>query len=433
MMENVSEKRALLTFGFPTVIGMLSTGIYNLIDGLYVAKLSTEAIDAVSIMYPIITLISGLGLLIGNGAAVYISELLGKKKNEDADKVLVTALVSSLILGLLLQLFIPFLKWILTAIGATEEILPYALPYARIVFVGFIFQLLSVCMMNLVRAEGQIFLSTFSMMIGAVVSIIMDPVAIFVLDGGIVGAACVNVLSQFVSFLVLAQFYLRGKSTLRISIKNLSYQTDLLKPVLAVGIPVFCVNLFQCLSSGLANILAKPYGVNALAALAIANRVLNLSVLAITGFSRGYQNLASFNFGAGKGDRLKQITKLAMRWTTIICGVVAAGQIIFSRSIAGAFSNDADVIALGKKALILGSVFLITYGFQSVGSVYLLCIHKPQAGLVFSIARQGLFYIPLIFILSGLFGLNGIFYTQPLADLCTSITLGGYLLQIQKG
>lgn len=433
MMENESAKKALISFGFPTVAGMLSTGIYNLIDGLYVAKLSTEAIDAVSIMYPIVTLISGLGLLIGNGAAVYISELLGRKNKEDAEKVLMTALISSLILGLALQMAVPFLEWLLTLIGATEEILPYALPYARIVFVGFIFQLLSVCMMNLVRAEGQIFLSTFSMLLGAIVSIIMDPVAIFALNGGIVGAAYINVLSQFVSFVVLLQFYLRGKSCMRVSIKNFFYRADLVKPVLGIGVPVFCVNLFQCLSSGLANIMAKPYGVNALAAIAIANRVLNLSVLGITGFSRGYQNLASYNFGAGKGNRLKMITKLAIQWTTVICGIVAAGQIIFSRIIAGAFSNDADVIALGEKALICGSILLITYGFQSVGSVYLLCIHRPKAGFIFSIARQGLFYIPLIIVLAKLFGLDGIFATQPLADFCTSAALVIYLYRIRKG
>ncbi|MBO4980720.1 MAG: MATE family efflux transporter [Lachnospiraceae bacterium] len=432
MMENVSEKKALLAFGLPTVVGMLSTGIYNLIDGLYVARLSTEAMDAVSIMYPIVTLISGLGLLIGNGAAVYISELLGKKKRQEAETVLATALFTSLLLGIALQLFHPFLKNILSLIGATEEILPYALPYARVVFLGFIFQLLSVCMMNLVRAEGQVYLSTFSMLIGAGVSIVADPIAIFTLKGGIIGAACVNALSQFVSFLVLACFYLGKRSALRISFRKISYRAEFVKPVLSVGIPVFCVNLFQCLSSGIANILAKPFGVNGLAALAIANRMLNLSVLGITGFARGYQNLASYNFGAGRGGRLREITKLAIGWTTGICGCVAVCQMIFAGSIAGAFSTEQEVIALGRKALFCGSILLVTYGFQSVGSVYLLCIHRPKAGLVFSIARQGIFYIPLILLLSVVFGLNGIFYTQPLADFCTTIALILYLKHIQK-
>lgn len=431
MMKNGSVKKALIYLGLPTIIGLLMTGFYNFVDSYFVAKLGTQAMGAISIVYPLVTLIPGIGLLFGNGGAAYISELLGGNEKEKAERVLASTLFYCLLFSALFQIILLFLPSLLKAMGASDTILPLALDYAKILIISFIFHIPSVCLMNLVRAEGAVGLSTISQLTGAILNIVLDPIFIFTLDTGIRGAAIATAISQLVSFIILIQYYLRRKSLLKLSLNNIRLKSWILKPIFKVGIPLFAINLFQSLSLSATNIVAAPYGDNTVAAIGIVNRVVGMTTFAITGFSRGYQTFTSFNYGAKNMERVEKATKTAYVWG--ICGglVISVMQVLFSGPIVRAFSTDKQVIAIGVHALFASSILFFTYGFQAMAVVYLLCIKYNNAGFIFSICRQGLVFIPILFLFEKLWAQIGIFYAQAAADLITTLCITIFLLTIR--
>ncbi|MDN6161984.1 MAG: MATE family efflux transporter, partial [Atopostipes sp.] len=427
LMKNGNIKKALLSLGLPTIIGLLMTGFYNFIDSYFVAQLGTEAMGAISITYPLITLIPGFALLFGNGAAAFISKLLGSNENEQAEYVLASTMTYVFAFSILIQGSLFFLAEILTALGASKAVLPYALDYSKILFISFLFHIPSVALMNLVRAEGAIALSTASQIVGAVLNIVLDPLLIFKLDMGIEGAALATAIAQFVSFSMLISYYLFDYSILKISLDKVKIKKWIILPILKVGIPLFAINFFQSTALGLANKFASSYGDTSVAALGIVNRVIGMSTFAITGFSRGYQTLISYNYGANNMERVKEATKTAMIWSILGAIGLSAVQIFFSSGIVNAFSDNGLVISKGMTAMFGGSIFFWTYGFQAIGVILLLSIGRNASGFIFSIARQGLIFIPSIFILNYFMGEMGVFYEQGIADLITTLLLMGFL------
>lgn len=427
LMRSGNIKKALFQLGVPTVIGLLMTGFYNFVDSYFVAQLGTEAMGAISITYPLITLIPGIGLLFGNGAAAFMSRLLGARENDRAETVLSSTIIYSISIAIFMQGALFFLPEILTFLGASENVLPYAMDYSRILFVSFIFHVPSVCLMNLVRAEGAIGLSTASQIVGALLNIILDPIFIFTLNMGIKGAAIATGIAQFVAFAMLISHYISDRSLLKFSFRKVHIKSWILVPILQIGIPLFAINMFQSVSLGVANKFASFHGDETVAALGIVNRVIGMSTFAITGFSRGYQTFASYNYGANNMDRVREGTKTAMIWSLSGGIILSALQIVFAPNIIGAFSDNAMVIAKAKHAMFAGSIFFWTYGFQAIGVIYLLSIRKNKEGFIFSIARQGLLFIPCIVLLNYLMAEVGIFYAQGVTDLITSVLLIVYL------
>lgn len=344
LMKNGNIKKALIHLGLPTIIGLLMIGFYNFVDSYFVAKLGTEAMGAIAITYPLITLIPGIALLFGNGGSTFISKLLGANEHEKAETVLSSTIAYSLLFSLLIQLSLFYLPQILRFLGASENVLPYALEYSEVLIFSFLFHIPAVCLMNLVRAEGAIALSTASQVIGSLLNIILDPIFIFKLDMGIKGAAIATSIAQFVSFAILISPYLLGTSVLKFSFKKVKVYKWVLIPILQVGIPLFSINLFQSVSLAVTNRFAALYGDTTVASLGIVNRVIGMSTFAITGFSRGYQTFISYNYGARNFDRVKKATRIAIIWGLASGIVLSLLQIIFSSNIINAFSENAIVI-----------------------------------------------------------------------------------------
>lgn len=432
LMKNGNIKKALLHLGLPTIIGLLTIGIYNFVDSYFVAKLGTQAMGAISITYPLITLIPGIGLLFGNGGSAFISKLLGANEIEKAEVVLSSTIGYSILLSLLVQASLFFLPEILTFLGSSDNILPYALDYSKILIISFLFHIPAVCLMNLVRAEGAIGLSTASQLIGAILNIILDPLLIFTLGMGIKGAAIATGISQFVSFAILISYYIFDKSILKFSIKKIKISKWVVIPILQVGIPLFSINLFQSVSLGIANRFAASYGDTTVAALGIVNRVIGMSTYAITGFSRGYQTFVSYNYGSRNMRRVLDATKISVLWGLIGALVLSIIQIVFSDNIIKAFSDNLIVISKSKEAMFAGSIFFFTYGFQSIAVVFLLCIGANTSGFLFSIARQGIIFVPCIILLNYIVGESGVFYAQGITDLITSLLLITFFYYINK-
>ena len=431
MMKRGPVSKALIYLGMPTIVGLLMTGFYNFIDSFFVAHLGTSAMGAISIVYPFITFIPGLGLLFGNGGAAYISELLGAGEKKKAEIVLSSTFFYCVAGSILFQLTLLFLRPMLRFMGASSAVMPMAVDYARILIFGFLFQIPSICLMNLVRAEGAVALSTYSQIIGSVVNVILDPIFIWPLKMGIRGAAVTDVIGQFISVAILLPFYLFKKSYLNLSIKNVRFQSWIIKPILKVGIPIFTINMFQSLSISAANMAAAPFGDRTIVALGIANRVVGMTTFAITGFSRGYQTFISYNYGARNKERISEATKKAYQWG--ICGgiVISLLQILLAKPIVRGFSSEPEVINIGVQALIAASIFFFTYGFQAMAIVYLLCMKYNKAGFVFSISRQGIIYLPILFIMAHVLKQTGIFYAQAIADIITTLLIIVFLIKIK--
>lgn len=432
LMKNGDIKKALISLGLPTIVGLLTIGIYNFVDSYFVAKLGTEAMGAISITYPMITLIPGIALLFGNGGSAFISKLLGAGDHEKAEVVLSSTIGYSILFGLLIQVSLLFLPQILVFLGASENILPFAIGYSKILVMSFIFHIPAVSLMNLVRAEGAIARSTVSQLVGAILNIILDPIFIFKLDMGIEGAAVATAIAQFVSFSILISYYIFDKSILKFSLKKVKISKWIVIPILQVGVPLFAINLFQSVSLAVANRFAASYGDTTVAALGIVNRVVGMSTFAITGFSRGYQTFISYNYGAGNMKRVKDSTRISVIWGLAGGVLLSLIQIVFSSNIIGAFSDSSIVIAKASQAMFAGSIFFFTYGFQSIAVVYLLCIGANTSGFLFSSARQGIIFVPVIMLMNRFLGQTGVFYAQGITDIITTLILVGFLFYISR-
>ena len=237
LLGNAPIPKALMAMGIPTMLGMMVNAIYNLVDAYFVGGLGTSQMGAISVVYPLGQVVVGLGLLFGNGAASYLSRLLGNGDKEKADKVASTALYSSITVGAIMIIFsVIFLQPILKLLGATDSIMPYAITYASIYIVSCIFNVFNVTMNNIVTSEGAAKTTMLALMAGAILNIGLDPVFIYVLDMGVAGAAIATAISQIVSTLVYLTFVLRKKSVYNFKIKNCTFTKEIMSEIFKLSL-----------------------------------------------------------------------------------------------------------------------------------------------------------------------------------------------------
>lgn len=433
MMSEGNITKVLFQLGIPVIIGMLVTSLYNVVDAMFVGGLGTSQMGAVSIAYPIVQVIIGLGLTFGSGSASYISRLLGEKNNKQADFTASTALFTSIIVGLItIGVTMCFLDKVLTFLGATQTILPYAKEFAIIYIPGSILNVINVTMNNISASEGATKISMTSMLMGAGLNVVLDPIFIYTFQWGIKGSAIATVIAQGVTTLIYVWYISSGKSNLHISIKHFSIDKTIYAQILKIGIPTLLFQLLSSASMGLTNTASSHYGDSAVAAMGVVTRVLALGSYVIFGYAKGFQTVAGFNFGAKNYKRLKEAILVSLKWSTIFCAVTEIILLIFSRQIISLFSKDASVIAIGSATLRASSITFILFGFQYIYTTLFLALGKAFKGTILSIARQGIFFIPVILILPGILGLNGIIFTQPIVDVMTTILTVIFAVKLQR-
>ena len=345
--------KALMALGVPIMIGMLINALYNLVDAYFVGGLGESPMGAISIVFPLGQVVVGLGLMFGNGAASYLSRLLGRGDRETANKVASTALYSSVIIGAIIIIFATiFIQPILALLGATETIMPYALTYARIYVISCIFNVFNVTMNNVVASEGAAKTTMCALLLGAVLNIGLDPVFIYGLDMGVAGAAIATAISQFVSTLVYLIYAIRKKSAFSFSFKDFKPTKQIYTEVLKIGVPTLTFQLLTSLSIALINRAANGYGDAVIAGMGAVTRVTSMGTLVVFGFLKGFQPIAGFSYGAKKFDRLREAIKTSILWSTIFCVVVGLLMALFSTQVISQFANgNVDMIAVGEKSL----------------------------------------------------------------------------------
>lgn len=422
LLEEAGVASALLKLGIPTMVGMLISALYNAIDAYFVGGLGMSQMGAVSVVFPIVQIIIGLGMMFGAGASSYISRLLGKGANEQADKTASTSLFSGLLVGTIIIIGIMvFLDPVLTALGSTETILPYARAYAKIYVTGSIINVFTVMMNNLLTAQGATKFTMKAMLTGSIANVILDPIMIYGMDLGIEGAAIATVISLCINMALYIGYIAKKKGVLRFSVRNIAPSKTIYAEVLKIGIPVLLFQLLASTAMGSINTAAKPYGDFAVAAMGAVTRIMTVVTYVVFGFLKGFQPFAGYNYGAKKYKRLKKSIRLCMIWSTVFCIVAAIVLFIFADPIVSLFGTDIEMAGIAAKALRLNAVLFITFGFQMVYASLYLAIGKSLVGSVLSLSRQGIFFFPLVMVLPHIMGLTGVVWVQPMADLLTTI------------
>lgn len=434
LLGNAPISKALVSLGIPIMIGMLINALYNLVDAYFVGGLGESPMGAISIVFPLGQVVVGLGLMFGNGAASYLSRLLGQGDKDTANKVASTALYSSVIIGAILIIFATiFLKPILTLLGATDTIMPYALTYARIYVLSCIFNVFNVTMNNIVASEGAAKTTMCALLLGAIINIGLDPLFIYTFNMGVAGAAIATAISQFVSTLVYLSYVLRKKSSFTFSIKAFEPTKKIFIEILKIGVPTLTFQLLTSLSIALINRASNGYGDSVIAGMGAVTRVTSMGTLVVFGFLKGFQPIAGFSYGAKNFKRLRESIKTSILWSTIFCVIVGVLMLLFSTQIIAQFANGNEaMILVGKKSLMANGLSFFLFGFYTVYSSLFLALGKGTAGFVLGACRQGICFVPVIFLLPMIWGMNGILYAQPIADVLSAIVTVFMALNLHK-
>lgn len=434
LLGNASIPTALLAMGVPTMIGMLVNAFYNLVDAYFVGGLGEIQMGAISVVYPLGQVVVGLGLLFGNGAASYISRLLGHGNREIADKVASTALYGGLLAGAVLITFsILFLNPVLRLLGATDSILPYAVTYAEIYIISCIFNEFNVTMNNIATSEGSAKTTMLALLTGAVINIALDPLFIYAFHLGVAGAALATAVSQAVSTSIYLFYIFGKKSVFHFRIRDCSFTKDIMAEIFKIGIPTLAFQLLTSLSISLTNNAAGNYGDPAIAGMGVVTRLISMGSLSVFGFIKGFQPIAGYSYGAKKFDRLFEAIKTSLIFSTAFCMAFGLILALFPEAIVSLFTkSDGEMIRIGAAALRANGFSIIFFGASTVYSSLFLALGKAKEGFLLGSLRQGICFIPLILILPPIWGLNGILYATPLADVLTAMVTVFMAISLHK-
>ena len=423
LLGNAPVPKALIALGVPTMVGMLINALYNLADACFVGGLGTDPMGAVTVAFPIGQIIVGLGLLFGNGAAAYLSRLLGRGDRGTADQTASTAVYCALAAGAAAILCAEvFLEPILRRAGAIDAVMPYALAYTRI-YLGFsIFNVFNVTMNNIAASEGAAGTAMCALMAGAALNTVLDPVFIYGLGLGVSGAAIATAISQMVSTAVYLAYILRRKSVFTFSVKSVRLRGEIMREILKIGVPTLLFQVLTSLSISMTNSAAKEYGGSALAAMGPVTKVMSMGTLIVFGFLKGFQPIAGFSYGAGKFDRLREAIRTALLWSTVFCVLYGLAAAVFSSQIVSLFTrDDLEMIRIGAAALRANGITFLLFGFYTVYSFLFLAAGRAAEGCVLGACRQGICFVPVILLLPSVWGLDGVVWAQPAANVLSAV------------
>lgn len=421
-MTQTPVPKLILKLSVPTIISMLVTGIYNSADTFFVGKISTEATAAVGIVFSVMAIIQAIGFMCGQGSGNYLARMLGANDTKQANEVASTGFALSLIIGTLIALVGIFLvEPISDILGATETTLADTKNYMRIILLGAPFMTGQFVINNQLRFQGSAIYAMFGLLAGAIANIALDPLFIFVFDLGVSGAALATVSGQIISFIVLMIGSKQGVN-IHIRFKNIKINKHYILEIINGGIPSLFRQGLAALATIMLNKIAGEFGGDAaIAGMSVATRTLMLVSSALIGFGQGYQPVCSFNYGANLKKRVKQGYFFCLKYGTLFLIVVAAACFVFAPQIVSYFRDDPDVIAIGSKALRFQAVTLPLMSGIVMTNMMLQSIGAGIKASISSSARSGIFFIPLLFAFSSLFGLTGVECAQAAADVCSMV------------
>lgn len=411
-------------YSLPSLIGTLVNALYNIVDRIYIGQgVGAMAISGMALTFPIMNLLGAFGMLVGQGAAACISILLGKNNNNEANIILSNTVILTFFFYAVVSTFcFIFLTPILKIFGGTEHTIPYAKEYISIIIVGHIFTSLSYAFTNIMRASGHPRYAMYTLLIGALLNVIIDPIFIFLLDMGIKGAAYATVISMFISMIWITQFYFRKKRILHFSNSTFKIDIPSISAILSIGLSPFLLNVSTSLVNILMNNTLLKYGGDlAIGAFGIITSYTTLIVMAIIGLSQGMQPIIGYNYGAKKMERVNETLKICICVATIITTIGGILGMLLSTHITACFTSDIKLQTLTSNGMQIYTCTFFVVGFHIVVTNYFQSLGKAWISILLSISRQILLLIPFILILPKFFGLNGAWMSQPASNIIAAI------------
>jgi len=423
--------KLLLSFAIPSIIAMLVNALYNMVDQIFIGnKFGFLGNAATNVAFPLTTISTAFALLLGHGGASKQNLELGSGNREKAEKTVGTVLVMTTIISVFLLLLEGiFLSPLLNFFGATEEVYPYAFDYTKIIIIGLPFMTFSTAVNNMIRADGSPTYSMVSMISGAILNTILDPLFLFAFDMGIEGAAYATVIGQLVSCLISVVYLPRFKN-IKITKKHLKLDFSLARVVFVLGIASFFNQLAMASVQVVLNNSVTYYGELSqygsdipLACIGIMMKVNMIFMSIVIGIGQGSQPIISFNYGAKQYGRVKETYKTAVKYATYVSVVFFLLFQFFPRQIMFIFGEGSETYFLfAEKCFRIYLFASFVNGIQPVTTVFFTSIGKGIKGMFIALTRQILFLLPLIVILPLFWGIDGIMYAAPIADMGAFIT-----------
>lgn len=416
----------------PTIISMLITSLYNMVDTYYIGMMeNTAATAAVGAAFSFMTLIQAFGFFFGHGSGNYISRKLGAKDEKEAEIMAANGFFLALIFGFFIMavglLYLTPISRLLGGMsdeaGSVDEILPYMKDYLSYIVIGAPYMTASLVLNNQLRFQGNAFYAMLGITAGALINIALDPLLMFVFEMGISGAALSTIIGQFISFVILL-VGIRKSGGVRIRIRSFHPTWHFIKEIARGGFPSLCRQGLASVASVCLNFAATAYGAASeygraatLAGISVTTRITQFANSALIGFGQGFQPICGFNYGAGKYKRVSEAFRFCLFLSAGILLVVAVPLAVFAPQLIALFRNDAGVIAVGTLCLRLQCLVLPFGAWLVLSNMMLQATGCAISASVLAAARQGLFFIPVLFIFSGLWGVLGIQMTQAVSDL----------------
>ncbi len=428
LLTELSEKPVfslLLQYAIPAIVAMVASSLYNIVDGIFIGQgVGAGAIMGLAITMPIMNLSAAFGAMVGVGGSTLLSVKLGEKDYNFAAKILGNVITLNCIIGIGLgAVMLLFLDPILRFFGASDYTIPYARDFMVIVLIGNVFTHMFLGLNAMLRSSGKPKKAMKATIMTVIINIALAPLFIFVLHLGIRGAALATVLSQLI--VLLWQFKLFSNPNELIHLRRDTYRLErrIVTGSLSIGLSPFLINLCACIVVIIINKQLVSYGGDvAVGAYGIANRMMFFFVMVVIGINQGMQPIAGFNFGAKHYTRLNQVLKYAI---TIATGIWIVGFIVcvlLATPVASAFTNDEELLKEAAHALRVMNLVVPIIGFQMITIGFFQSIGKAGISIFLSLTRQLLFLVPLLLILPNFFGLEGIWYSVPIADGTAAIT-----------
>lgn len=425
ILSDIEPAKAIVKLAVPATMALLAKAVYNIVDTAYIGMLDSDiALAAVGVTLPLLLIMVSVENIFAAGAAVLAGRQLGANDKEGANRTVTTIVGLSVLIGVglcILGLF--YMEPLLRAFGASDVVLPEAKDYAFWMFIAAMFNLPAQSLNCAARAESSVKISSIAVITGALLNVALDPVFMFSwgFDMGVEGASLATTVSQFVTFGILMWFYLGGHSIIQVKPRYFRPTCSLVWGVISIGIPTAVIQICLAAATSLTNIAAKPLPDSDLiiAAYGVVQRLILIGCYVVMGFMQGYQPVASYAFGAKNEERFHQSVRFALKGSLLLTVAVAVVYSLLAQPLILLFNRNPAVVEFGRWLLIsqvalypaFGLCYMMTITYQTIGA--------SKMGLILSMIRQGAFYIPFILTLPRIFGVSGIYFSQPAADVLT--------------
>ena len=413
--------RVIGAMAIPTIISMLLTSMYNLVDTFFVGKINTQSTAAVGIVFSVMFFIQAFSFFFGNGSGNYISRQLGAQNTKDAEVMASTGLFYTLVFSLIVMLLgWFFLEPISILLGSTPTILPYTRQYLGISLLGTPFIMGTFCINNQMRFQGFTKYSVYGAISGSIINCLLDPVFIFGFSMGVSGAAVASVIGQICGFVIML-IMSQKEGVIHYTHRRISFEGRFVKEIIAGGTPSISRQGLASVSTIALNSVAGNYGDAAIAAMSIVTRISMFIFSVIVGLGQGFQPMCGFCYGAKLYDRVKEGFWFSTKIGTFFLLFWSVVLIIFSGEVVSLFRDDSKVIAIGIPALRYQMIIFPACSFMMMANMMMQTCRKTIRANILAASRQGLFFIPLIFVLPYFYGLFGVEICQAVSDIISLI------------